>query len=317
MHLNKSPLDKQGVIDFFTFRYNIQNGHTMFENIRRFHPGQYLKINLQSKKDIKKRYWRLNFREYDESDSESQDRFNSLLDKEIIKQTISDVPLGMYLSGGIDSGALLHGFSKKASGINAFTIRFSKNDGDFKRVNSLSNIYDFKKNTIPFDFDLMNDIEDVIFSLEEPFGDLIIVANYILSKFASKHVKVVLSGEGGDEAFLGYDHQRALLNMFKYSQIPFFNMFLSSALKFLPPKIISIASSYPGGFSLNELKKIRRTFSSIDSPSSSYINLVSLFDENEINHLFKKSFFFQILLENRTMPLFINYFRLIHIIGNL
>ena len=59
----------------------------------------------------------------------------------------------------------------------------------------------------------LDNIEDVIFSLEEPFGDLIICANYLLANYASRSVKVVLSGEGGDEAFMGYDHQRTFMKM--------------------------------------------------------------------------------------------------------
>ena len=62
-------------------------------------------------------------------------------------------------------------------------------------------------------------IEDCVYSLEEPFGDLIICANYLLAQNASKQVKVVLSGEGGDEGFVGYDHQRAFLKMYELSYL--------------------------------------------------------------------------------------------------
>ena len=290
LNLKKSTIDKQGIIDYFSFRYNIQNGHTLFSNIKRFHPAHYTKIDLNNHKIIEKRYWRLSFQENDYDNIDLQDYFNKILDNEINKQTISDVPLGMYLSGGIDSGALLHGFSKYISPINTFTIGFSESDGDFQRVNNLHRKLNFNKNIIPFNIDLMRDIEDIVFSLEEPFGDLIISANYVLSKFASKHVKVVLSGEGGDEAFFGYDHQRAFLRMFNYSKNPLANYLMKFSLNILPAKVIALANNYPGGFSINELNQIRETYSNISNPSSAYINLISLFNKNDIRNIFENSF---------------------------
>jgi len=291
LEIRKSSLDHQGTLDYFAYRYNIQNSHTLFSNIKRFPPANYWKIDLGKNEIIKNRYWRLNFTQNNYlSNHDIQKQFNNIFDKEIKSQTVSDVPVGMYLSGGIDSGALLQGFSKTISDINTFTIGFAENDNDLIRVKRLQNKLSFKNNILPFNPESFESIEDVVLSLEEPFGDLIICANYLLAKYASENVKVVLSGEGGDEAFIGYDHQRAFLKMLRLSKIPLINSSVSLALSILPPKLLAIANGYPGGFGYSEKSQIKNTFANINSPVDAYIQLITLFKEHELKTLFKSSF---------------------------
>lgn len=291
LELRKSSLDRQGIIDYFSYRYNIQNGHTLFSNIKRFHPAHYWLIDLQQNEIAEKRYWRLSFSDNGITTTDIQERFNILFDGEVEAQTIADVPVGMYLSGGIDSGALLSGFAKSISPINAFTIGFAENDEDLQRVKKLQKNILFKKNILPFTPNSLVNIEDVVLSLEEPFGDLIICANYLLASKASQEVKVVLSGEGGDESFMGYDHQRVFLKMLQYSQTPFIRSLASLALHFLPSRILSLASTYPGGFGYSEKVQIKSTFSNIDSPADAYLQLITLFKENDLRDLFQPSFY--------------------------
>ncbi len=292
LEIRKSTLDKQGVLDYFSYRYNIQNGHTFFSTIKRFNPAHYCLIDLEKKTVSEKRYWRLKFRKRElTSNNNLQLNFNDIFDEEVKKQTIADVPVGMFLSGGIDSGALLNGFSKTNSPINTFTMSFDKNDEDLKRVNLMEQKMNFNKNILSFDSKSTENLEDVIFSLEEPFGDLIIAANYELARYASKHVKVVLSGEGGDEAFIGYDHQRAFLKMFNLSKIPLISTLISKTLTYLPAKVISLANGYPGGFGLSEKAQINKTFSKMNSPVDAYLEMITLFKSDELKKLFNSSFY--------------------------
>jgi asparagine synthase (glutamine-hydrolysing) len=292
LELRKSPLDYQGVLDYFSYRYNIQNGHTLFSNIKRFHPAHYWLIDLEKNNITEKRYWRLKFSENEDlTKNDFQKQFNSLFDNEIQAQTIADVPVGMYLSGGIDSGALLNGFSKTVSPINTFTIGFSEDDDDLKRVNSMHHKIPFNKNILSFNPESLEQIEDVVYSLEEPFGDLIICANYLLASQASRQVKVVLSGEGGDESFMGYDHQRAFLKMLQLSKTPLIGSLASMAISLLPPRLLALASGYPGGFGRSEHTQIKNTFSKMNSPLDAYLEMITLFKDHELKHLFKPSFY--------------------------
>jgi asparagine synthase (glutamine-hydrolysing) len=290
LELRKTSLNPQATIDYFAYRYNIQNGLTLFDGIERFFPACYWQIDLKTSRIVKKSYWRLEFREFDYGYEEIQGKFNDLLDSEIASQSVADVPVGIYLSGGIDSRALLHGFSKTVESIHSFTITFSSDDEDLKRVNALESKVAFHKNTFSFTPDCFQDIEDVVFSLEEPFGDLIISPNYFLPQHASKKVKVVLSGEGGDEAFLGYDHQRAFLKMTTIGKTEVTRFLFRLLLKICPTWLVAMANTYPGGFGADEHSRIEEVVGHMSSPVEAYIRLVSLFSDSEIRAIFAPSF---------------------------
>lgn len=286
LEVKKFALDPQGVFDYFAYRYNIQNGLTLFEGIRRFAPSHYWQIDLKTNSIKKNRYWRLEFRETDYCPEELQDRFDRLLDSEISMQTTADVPVGIYLSGGIDSKALLCGYSKAVERIDSFTISFASDDPDLKLVNLLEQEMSFNKNVLSFTPDIFNQIEDVVLALEEPFADLIICANYLLAQQASELVKVVLSGEGGDEVFMGYDHQRAFLKMRKTGEKRIAYPLMNLMLRLCPTSLLSLANPYPGGFGTEEHRRIREVFGKISDPLGAYIQLVSLFDEEALRTLF-------------------------------
>jgi asparagine synthase (glutamine-hydrolysing) len=288
--IKRFSLNKEGIVDYFTYRYNIQNGRTLFNEIIRFTPGNYIKIDLLSGEKIEKPYWRIKFGENDISDELIQKQFNDILDDEIKLQKVADVPVGLYLSGGIDSGALLKGFAKSSAEIKSFTLSFSKDDQDASRVLELSKQYNFQRNLLQFSQEDLLALEDVIFSMEEPFGDLIITANYLLAKKASESIKVVLSGEGGDEIFCGYDHQRSFLNMISISQKKFISSLAKYCLQLLPIRVLSVANSYPGIFEKEEKFRINNVYKHIHNPAEAYIDLISLFHKSELTDLFSTSF---------------------------
>jgi asparagine synthase (glutamine-hydrolysing) len=290
LSLKNGHLDRQAVVDYFTYRYNIQNGKTLFANITRFPPAHFLKIDLKAGQKTKKRYWGLKFQVFERPHNEVQAEFNNLFNTEVERQQLADVPVGLYLSGGIDSSALLSGFARSNSEINAFTLSFSRNDEDADRVKALANLHRFESHLLEFSENKFSVLEDAVFSLEEPFGDLIICANYLLARNASKAIKVVLSGEGGDESFCGYDHQRAFMRMSGIVADSVLYKFIALLLKFAPPQLITMFNAYPGGFGTEEQIKIRNVFAKIKDPCAAYINLVSLFEKEELSSLFSDTF---------------------------
>ena len=291
LELKRSRLNHEAVIDYFTYRYNIQNGLTLFDGVERFAPAHYWLIDLNTKHITKKRYWQLQFTECNYRQEEIRDKLNTLLDEQISAQSLADVPVGIYLSGGVDSRSLLHGFSKTVSPIHSFTVRFAQDDEDLKRIETLEREISFNKNVIQFTPSVADNIDDVVFSLEEPFGDLIICANYILPQKASQIVKVALSGEGGDEAFVGYDHQRAFLKMTSLEEGRVTRLLMRLLLRSCPTFLLSMANTYPGRFGADEHSRILRVFNKISSPADAYIQLISLYDEAKLQNLFSNSFF--------------------------
>ena len=291
LEIRKSKLSLNGIVDYFNFRYNIQNENTLFDNIIRFNPAHYWEINLNKNEITKNRYWRLNFNSNNQNNFDTQKKINSLLDKEIFAQTMSDVPIGMFLSGGIDSSVIFKSLSKNISNIKTFSMQFNKNDQEINRINEISKKFSFEKNIISFEKIDHKEIEKTILSLEEPFGDLIIAANYKLSQQASKYVKVVLSGEGGDESFFGYGHQRLFMKLVKFSNYPFLiNKIIKLILHITPSYFIALFNSYPGSFGNNEKKRILEVFDNIKNPALAYYKLISLFDKHEINNLISDNF---------------------------
>lgn len=285
LSIRKSGLDKGGVLDYFGYRYNIQNGRTLFAGIERFAPATSWSVDTRAGSTERASYWRLRFAaKTGRSAAGIQDELNRLLDCEIAKQTVADVPVGIYLSGGIDSRALLYGFSRTMPSIEAVTMRFSEQDTDYGRVTELQRRVAFNRHTIDFGLNTLDDIEEVVRLLEDPFGDLIICANYALARRASESVKVVLSGEGGDESFLGYDHQRGFLRM---AGLPGFIRRLATHV---PAGLMGIASGYPGKFGAQEKRRISGVLSRLPDAEVAYLRLVTLYGEDEIRRLFCNSF---------------------------
>jgi asparagine synthase (glutamine-hydrolysing) len=140
-----------------------------------------------------------------------QDELYQLLKEAVRMRLISDVPLGSFLSGGIDSSTIV-GLMRElgASPIKTFSIGFE--DKTYDELNHAKRIA-HKFNTEHKEFILQPQALDLtkklIHHLDEPFGDFSIFPTYLVSKMARTHVKVILSGDGGDELFAGYEHYQA------------------------------------------------------------------------------------------------------------
>lgn len=303
LSIKKRSLNAAGVVDYFMYRYNIQNGRTLFSDIRRFPPAHFLKIDLNTGYQTERCYWRLEFNKRQQAGDQAQLHLNRTIDSEITAQKMADVPVGMYLSGGIDSRALLSGFAKSTPDIKSFTLTFSKKDSDYYRVEELAKRFKFQRNTIEFSENDFNNLEDAVRALEEPFGDLIICANYVLARKASESVRVVLSGEGGDEAFCGYDHQRAFFRLLDLSRRRITDLFLNSSLKILPPMVFKILKLYPGIFGHDELLRIRKVSRKICEPVEAYLDLIALFDRDELKSLFSAKFINRFPVDPDTKPI--------------
>lgn len=286
LKLQGRRLNYSAVADYFFYRYNIQNGRTLFAGVKRFPPAHYMTIDMNTNKREIKRYWRFKFAQRIRPVRSIQEEFNEVFDGEIRLQKTADVPVGIYLSGGIDSGSILKGYSKTGANIDSYTIKFSDSDPDYHRVIRLEKKYRFNKHIIDFSLSgCMDAIEDAVYSLEEPFGDLLILPNYILPQIASRSIRVVLSGEGGDEAFCGYDHQRAyikMLNIHKNMILgPLAGMFINNS----PPWLLAYANSYPGVFGKAEKYKIENVYKNLSDPCKAYLSMICLFSDEDLNEI--------------------------------
>lgn len=280
-------LSAQGLADYFGYRYGIQNGHTLFSGVRRFPAAHWRIWDMNASTSRSERYWRM---EWTPSlpVGEIASTVTSLLNEEIALQSVADVPVGMFLSGGIDSSAVLHGLSPHVQKVIAFTMRFSSADADVEQVARLEKMYPIARHTVPYSMGVVERLSRVVHSLEEPFGDVIICANDALAAAAARHVKVALSGEGGDEAFFGYDHQQAFLSLSKLRASKLLVLCASLGLKNIPPAVLGSLQGYPGKFTACEVAHIRRVVQAIRTPGQAYLALSRLFTSEDLRGLFTR-----------------------------
>jgi asparagine synthase (glutamine-hydrolysing) len=232
-------LDARALDLYLTLEY-IPAPFSIFRNISKL-PAGCLLVYKNGGIQVK-RYWQL------EPQDTSPVRFpksklNSLMDelyallKESVRlRLISDVPLGAFLSGGIDSSSivgLMHELG--TSPIKTFSIGFKEASYDELRfARSVAQKFQTEHEEFVLEPKALELTDKLIHHLDEPFGDFSIFPTYLISKMARNHVKVILSGDGGDELFGGYEHYQAQ----KLSRPPasfIFRKMLSSFLRLIPP----------------------------------------------------------------------------------
>ncbi len=220
----KSVIDKRALLEYFTFQ-NIFTNRTLFKNIKLLQPASIGKLQYGKNKTLSIRhYWDYHFEEPKKAidQYEYQSELNRLVKQAIGRQLVTDVELGSYLSGGIDSGTLTAIASKQLPYMKTFTCGF-----DLSSASGLELAYDERKKAEAMSAifktehyqmvlksgDMERCLGILAYHLEEPrVGQS--YPNYYAAQLASKFVKVVLSGTGGDELFGGYPwrYYRAAVN---------------------------------------------------------------------------------------------------------
>jgi len=218
-------MDKPALLEYFTFQ-NIFTDRTLLEDISLLPAGHYGLLDLKEKKPVLRRtqYWDYDFREptVQATDEEYREELDRLFRQAVNRQLVTDVELGSYLSGGMDSGSITAIAAKSFPYLKTFTCGFDLSSASGielnfdERTKAEAMSYHFK--TEHYEMVLKaGDMERVLpklaWHLEEPrVGQS--YPNYYAAQLASKFVKVVLSGAGGDELFGGYPwrYYRAVVN---------------------------------------------------------------------------------------------------------
>jgi len=222
----KREVDPAIIDRFLTFLY-LPGTETLIKNIRKLSPGHYLTFK-NGKIDLKQ-YWDLNFPTPNNECSfdDLKEQLVELLRDSMRIHMISDVPVGFLLSGGVDSTALLS-FAKDETDhdISTFTIGFEGEN--FADERPYARLAAERFGTKHYEMtikaqDFLDFLPKYVWHMEEPVCEPPAIALYYISKLAKEHVKVLISGEGGDEAFAGYPNYRNMvwLERFKKSSTPF------------------------------------------------------------------------------------------------
>jgi asparagine synthase (glutamine-hydrolysing) len=215
-------VDVQALAELFTFRY-VPSPKTLFKGIRKLPPGHRMFVSHRGVEV--ERFWEwVPCLRKDCDENALIEEYQTILEDAVRLQLRSDVPLGLFLSSGVDSGALLAMMSKYASGpVQAFTIGFEegKKTNEVEDAKSLALMFgaDHHYMMVAPD-DYLKYYESYLWDLEEPVGNETAAAFYFVSKITSEKVKVALTGQGADEPWAGYDRYIGAKLSGVYSRMP-------------------------------------------------------------------------------------------------
>ncbi len=198
-------VDSQALNEFMAFEY-VPSPLTMFKGIRKL-PSGHLLVMKDGKLETQ-RYWDMRFDPLPKDERYFEKRLSAVLKESVRKQLVSDVPLGAFLSGGVDSSSVVAMMAElNPEPVKTFTIDFDEEGyGEGKHAERIAELLGTDHHTeVLGQKDILRLIEKKEVFTDEPFTDPSSFPTYLVSKLARKHVTVSLSGDGGDELFAGYD----------------------------------------------------------------------------------------------------------------
>jgi asparagine synthase (glutamine-hydrolysing) len=266
------PVSSEAISHYLTFQY-IPHPLSIFKNVYKLPPAHY--ALLRDGRAAVRRYW-----SPFEPHVERRVAVRSVVEDAVRACMVSDVPVGALLSGGIDSTIVTGLMSREArEPVRAFTIGFEEEKYDEReyaaeaaRRFGVENIQEVARP------DVLNMFARLVRDLDEPMADSSAAPMSILARLAAGHVKVVLSGDGGDEAFLGYDRYRAVRAAAKMDAMPRFlrRLFFGRVWEHLPAPLEQKSAR----------RRWKRFVGSLESaPARRYYEWISIFSDEEKREL--------------------------------
>ncbi len=220
-------LDPRAIPAYLTFGY-VPTPHTFFAGVRSVPPGHVLVLERDGEPELRE-YWspplpgRDGVEQLDLRGAGAARAVRGALERAVERRLVSDVPLGAFLSGGIDSSAIV-AIMARATGrpVDTFTIGFEDRDGFDERpfARSVAERYGTAHHEEVVHPNAVELIETLVHHHDQPFGDSSAVPTYLLSEITRRAVTVALSGDGGDELFAGYERFAAALALRHLSRLP-------------------------------------------------------------------------------------------------
>lgn len=223
--LVKKEVNTTALNAYFALDY-VPTPLAIWKGMAKLEPGTFLVY--ENGKTVSKRFWSPDFRETSITFPEALSQLDKHLGDAVSSRLISDVPLGVFLSGGLDSGAVAYYASRakkeKGEKIHTFSIGFSEAGFDESRYAQVvaGHLDTTHHHKVLSGQDSLDIIPEILSTLDEPMADASIVPTYLLSRFTKEHVTVALGGDGGDELFAGYSTFQAERMMSAYRVFPRF-----------------------------------------------------------------------------------------------
>jgi asparagine synthase (glutamine-hydrolysing) len=282
-------LSTDALDSYFTFGY-ITSDLSIYKEIKKLQPAHYLILSFKEKVTLEiKRYWEILFEpDFSKTENQWKEEIESALSESVKLHMISDVALGAFLSGGIDSSSVVAMMAKNSNQpIKTFSIGFKEqkyNELEYAREMAIR--YGCEHYEQIVEPESINLLPKLVSAYDEPFADTSAIPTYYVSKMARKHVTVALSGDGGDELFAGYELYKSLKNIYSNPlnfKSPILNKFIWGNIHKIIPQNVrgkngthflsqnrKLISAYNNEWKRSERKKLLLNYGLANTASESY-----------------------------------------------
>jgi asparagine synthase (glutamine-hydrolysing) len=273
---------------YFGYGY-IPAPHTIFEGVHKLPAGHSFTFDLNARRLELHRYWTFVLEPMETEPRDAMatwsEELRDLLDRSVRRRLVADVPVGIFLSGGIDSSAVAAFASRHVDGGRLATFHVGFNEPSFDESAHARRVADFLRtdhHAETLDLEVARALlPDIAARLDEPMGDASLLPTFLLSGFARRHVTVALGGDGGDELFAGYDPFRALRAAENYARwVP---RPVHQAIRLLAARLPVSHRHLSGDF------KIKRTLRGLSYPPRLWLPAwMAPLDPGELGELFNE-----------------------------
>ena len=271
-------LDYFSISQYLSLKY-IPAPNTIFKSIKKLPAGSYLVFDIRKNNFVINKYWEPEFEpKVDISYDEAKQKTQEILKDSVNIRMISDVPVGVLLSGGVDSSSIVASLSEQTSQINTFSVGFSDSKFDERSFSRrIAKQFNTNHHEFVVEPDLNLDLEKIICNFDEPFADSSQVPTYLLCKAAKKEVTVALSGDAGDEIFGGYNRYiwtQKIWNNLSVIPYPLRNFLSKSALKISESSLSKLDAIIHVKRSGQKIHKSAKSIENINSNHDLFKNIV-------------------------------------------
>ena len=199
-------IDPAAIEDYLTFGF-IPGQRSIFTKVMKLQAGHFLRIAPSEFRATPKRYWQLSFDHENPASAEQwKERVDAALKESVAAHLVADVPVGAFLSGGLDSSSIVAMMSGlRSDPVQTFSIGFDEAEfSELPHAREVAKHFGCIHTEEIVTPEAVRDLDDLTFLYDEPFADASAIPTMAVSRLAAQHVKVVLSGDGGDELFGGY-----------------------------------------------------------------------------------------------------------------
>lgn len=288
-------LDPVGVDSYLALRY-VPGPGGMLRELRKLPAAHYL--TFEDGRVALQRYWEpeLYTGPFPSSDEDYLDGFAEQLERSIRMRLISEVPLGAYLSGGIDSSTIVAVMARQVSEpVRTFTVGFDYQHDELAAAAETARRLGCRHTEIACRAEDVELLPRITWHLDEPLGDPIVIPMFQLAREAKRQVTVILAGEGADETLAGYLFHRALLRgeqLARFLPSVLRQGLLEPAVALTPAAVLNLAFDYPAALGRRGKRKVL-DFLRLLGPSrlaEAYHHLISLFDPRDTAELYREEF---------------------------